>query len=146
MRIALFSSFFLADKFIFFNFFLLSFKSDFLRFFKIFPSAPKMGKDGQTSPSVPKLGTDGHPGTKVTTGHQTGPKMGQNSIISTLFARRAKKAAADGLSSLQELEVGLRSGPYLLVIKEVPLKIIIVAFAFALAILTFLTALGLLIF
>ena len=46
------------------------------------PSVPKMGPDGQTCPSVPKLGTDGHPVTKVTTGHQKWPKMGQNSIKS----------------------------------------------------------------
>ena len=38
--------------------------------------------------------------------------MGQNSIISSFFARRAKKALR---SSPQELEVGPRSGPYLLV-------------------------------
>ena len=54
--------------------------------------------------------------TKVTTGHQELPKMGQNSIISSFFARRAKKASAEGRSSSQELEVGPRSGPYLLVV------------------------------
>ena len=37
--------------------------------------------------------------------------MGQNSIIRSIFARRAKKAAADGRSPPQELEIGLRSGP-----------------------------------
>ena len=51
--------------------------------------------------------------TKVTTGHQKMPKMGQNSIISSFFAR--KKASAEGRSPPQELEVGPRSGPYLLV-------------------------------
>ena len=66
-------------------------------------------------PSVPKMGTDGHPVTKVTTGHQKWPKMGQNSIRSSFFARRAKKASAEGRSPPQELEVGPRSGPYLLV-------------------------------
>ena len=51
----------------------------------------------------------------VTTGHQKLPKMGQNSINSSFFGRRAKKASAEGRSSPQELEVGPRSGPYLLV-------------------------------
>ena len=41
--------------------------------------------------------------------------MGQNSIISFFFARRAKKASAECQSPPQELEVGPRSGPYLLV-------------------------------
>ena len=54
--------------------------------------------------------------THVTTGHQKLPKMGQNSIIRSFFARRAKKASAEGQSPPQELEVGPRSGPYLLVI------------------------------
>ena len=54
--------------------------------------------------------------TKVTIGHQKLPKMGQNSKISTFFARRAKKASAEGRSPPQELEVGPRSGPYLLVL------------------------------
>ena len=54
--------------------------------------------------------------TKVTTGHQKLPKMGQNSIISCFFARRAKKASAEGRIPPQELEVGQHSGPYLLVI------------------------------
>ena len=53
--------------------------------------------------------------TKVTTGHQKLPKMGQNSIISPFFARRAKKASAEGRSPPQELEVSPRSGLYLLV-------------------------------
>ena len=44
------------------------------------------------------------------------PKIGQNSIKSSFFARRAKKASAEGRSPPQELEVGPRSGPYLLVI------------------------------
>ena len=51
----------------------------------------------------------------VTTGHQKLLKIGQNSIKSSFFARRAKKASAEGRSPPQELEVGLRSGPYLLV-------------------------------
>ena len=53
--------------------------------------------------------------TKVTTGHKKLPKMGQNSIISSFFARRAKKASAEGRSPPQELEVSPRSGLYLLV-------------------------------
>ena len=53
---------------------------------------------------------------KVTTGHQKLPNMGQNSIISPFFAGRAKKALAKGQSPPQELEVGPRSGPYLLVL------------------------------
>jgi hypothetical protein len=54
--------------------------------------------------------------TTVTTGHQKSPKMGQNSIKSSFFARRAKKASAEGRSPPQELEVGPRSGSYLLVL------------------------------
>ena len=54
--------------------------------------------------------------TMVTTGHQKLPKMGQNSIKSSFFARRAKKASAKGRSPPQKLEVGPRSGPYLLVL------------------------------
>ena len=46
------------------------------------------------------------------------PKMGQNSIKSSFFARRAKKALAEGQRPPQELEVGPRSGPYLLVISK----------------------------
>ena len=38
--------------------------------------------------------------------------MGQNSVIRSFFARRAKKASAEGQSPPQDLEVG----PYLLVI------------------------------
>ena len=53
--------------------------------------------------------------TKVTTGPQKWPKMGQNSIIRSFSAQRAKEALAEGQSPPQELEVGLRSGPYLLV-------------------------------
>ena len=53
--------------------------------------------------------------TKVTTGHQKLPKMGQNRIITSFFAQRAKKASAEGQSPPQELEVGPRSWPYLLV-------------------------------
>ena len=44
---------------------------------------------------------------KVTTGHQKLPKMGQNSIITSFLLPE---------SPPQELEVGSRSGPYLLVI------------------------------
>ena len=40
--------------------------------------------------------------------------MGQKSIKSCFFARRAKKALAGGRSPPQELEEGPRSGPYLL--------------------------------
>ena len=53
--------------------------------------------------------------TKVTTGHKKLAKMGQNSIKSSFFAQRAKKASAECRSPSQELEVGPRSGPYLLV-------------------------------
>ena len=52
--------------------------------------------------------------TKVTTGHQKWPKIGQNSTITFYFARRAKIAL--GRSPPQELEVGPRSEPYLLVL------------------------------
>ena len=45
--------------------------------------------------------------------------MGQNSIKSSFFARRAKKASDKGQSPPQELEVGPRSGPYLLVLVKV---------------------------
>ena len=41
--------------------------------------------------------------------------MGQNSIISSFFVQRAKKASAEGQSPQQELEVGPHSGLYLLV-------------------------------
>ena len=74
-----------------------------------------MGTDRQTCPSVPKLGMDGQTVTKVTTGHQTWPKMSQNSKISSFFARREKKTLSEGQSPPQELEVGPHSGPYLLV-------------------------------
>ena len=58
--------------------------------------------------------------TKVTTGYQKLPKMGKkNNIISSFFARRTDKASAEGRCPPQELEVGPRSGPYLLVF---PLK------------------------
>ena len=53
--------------------------------------------------------------TKCYHGYYWTPKMGQNSIKSCFFARRAKKASAEGRSPPQELEVGPRSGPYLLV-------------------------------
>ena len=42
--------------------------------------------------------------------------MGQNSKISIFFARKAKQASAEGRSPSQELEVGPRSGLYLLVL------------------------------
>ena len=60
--------------------------------------------------------------TKVTTGHQKLLKMGQNTIITSFFARRAKKASAEGRSPPQEPEVGRRSGPYLLVIVMAKMK------------------------
>ena len=47
--------------------------------------------------------------TTVTTGHQKSPKMGQNSIKSSFFARKAKRASAEGRSPPQQLEVGPRS-------------------------------------
>ena len=53
--------------------------------------------------------------TKCYHGYYRIPKMGQNSIKSPFFARRAKKASVEGRSPPQELEVGPRSGPYLLV-------------------------------
>ena len=43
--------------------------------------------------------------TEVTTEHQKWPKVSQNSIKSSFFARRAKKAVAGGQSPPQELEV-----------------------------------------
>ena len=55
---------------------------------------------------------------KVTTGHQKLPKLGQKSIISSLFLREGqKKPMAEGRSPPQEIKVGSCSGPYLLVIK-----------------------------
>ena len=46
--------------------------------------------------------------TKVTTGHQKLPKLGQNSIKSFILPKqRAKKASAKGQSPPQELEVRL---------------------------------------
>ena len=54
--------------------------------------------------------------TKVITGDQKIPKMGQNSIISSFFAQRAEKALAKGQSPPQELEVSPHSGLYLIVI------------------------------
>ena len=53
--------------------------------------------------------------TKVTTGRQKLQKLGQNSIISSFFAQRAKKALAKDRRPPQELELCPRSGPYLLV-------------------------------
>ena len=55
---------------------------------------------------------------EVTTEHQKWPIISTNSVKSYFFAQRAKKASAKGQSPLQELEVGLRSGPYLLVLGE----------------------------
>ena len=49
----------------------------------------------------------------VTTGHQKLPKMGQNSIISSIFCPKGKKRL--GRSPPLELEVGSRCGLYLLV-------------------------------
>ena len=54
--------------------------------------------------------------TKVTTGDQKLPKIGQHSIISSFFCSKGKKSLV--WSPLQELEVGPRSGPYLLVPKK----------------------------
>ena len=51
--------------------------------------------------------------TKVTSGHQKLPKIGRNSIINCLFCPKGKKSL--GGSPPQELEVGPRSGPYLIV-------------------------------
>ena len=52
--------------------------------------------------------------TKVTTGHRKSPRMGQNNLISFFCCPKCKKSL--GLSPPQELEVGPRSGPYLLFI------------------------------
>ena len=76
--------------------------------------------DCRTAPDTPGLLI-----TKVTTGHKQLPKMGQNSIRSSFFARRAKKASAGGRSPPQELEVGPLSGPYILVYIKIKLKYII---------------------
>ena len=51
--------------------------------------------------------------TRVTTGHQKCPKIGQKSRMSSFFSPRAKKALAEHQSPLKDLEVGQRSGPYL---------------------------------
>ena len=48
-----------------------------------------------------------------TTENQKGPKIGQNSIIRAFFAQSKKKI--EGGIPPQELEVGPRSGPFLLV-------------------------------
>ena len=53
--------------------------------------------------------------TEVTTQQQKCLKMSTNSVKSFFFARRAKKASAEGRSPPQELEVNPRSGLYLLV-------------------------------
>ena len=49
------------------------------------------------------------------TGHEKWPKMGQNSIIGSVFAQRAKNTLIEGQRPPKELEVGPRSRPYLLV-------------------------------
>ena len=41
--------------------------------------------------------------------------MGQNSIIGSFFAQKAKKASAKARSPPQKLEIGPHSGPYFLV-------------------------------
>ena len=56
--------------------------------------------------------------TEVTTVHQKWRKVSQNSIKISFFARRAKKALAEGRSPLLELEESPRSGLYLLVFVE----------------------------
>ena len=60
--------------------------------------------------------------TKVATEHKKLPKMGQNSIIDSFFAQRAKKSLDEGRSPPQEQEVGPHSGPYLLVLVKHSLK------------------------
>ena len=50
------------------------------------------------------------------TEHQNLPKIGQNSIFSPFFPRRAKEALSKVQSPPQELEVGPCNGPYLLVV------------------------------
>ena len=52
--------------------------------------------------------------TKVTTGHQKFPKMGQNSILSFFFPKGQKKPKPKA-EALQEIEVDPYSKPYLLV-------------------------------
>ena len=57
--------------------------------------------------------------TKSYQGYYWTPKIAKNGPKQhnkLFFARRAKKASAEGRSPPQELEVGPRSGPYLLVI------------------------------
>ena len=61
--------------------------------------------------------------TKVTTGHPKFPKMGQNRIISSFFAQRAKKVLTEGRSPPQELELGPHIGPYLLVLSVLGLDL-----------------------
>ena len=70
-----------------------------------------------------------HKVTKVTTKNYQGyywkPKMDKNGPKQhnkIFFAQRAKKASAKGQSPPQELEVGLRSGPYLLVLLNLALS------------------------
>ena len=55
--------------------------------------------------------------TKVANGNQKWPKMGQNSIIKSFFCPKGKQSL--GQSPLQELEVGSRSGSYLLVLLKI---------------------------
>ena len=53
---------------------------------------------------------------EVTTEHQKWPLMSTNSVKSSFFPQRVKKASAESQSPLQELEVSPRNGLYLLVI------------------------------
>ena len=102
-----FLGFFLVFFFIFFYFlwfflfFYFIFFSDFLMFFFLFILL------------LSKLLRLLLNASKVTTGHQKLPKIGQNSIISSLFARRAKKASAEGWCPPQELDVVFSSCPYI---------------------------------
>ena len=69
--------------------------------------------------------------TKVTTksyqGYYWTPKMGQNSIIRSIFAQ--KKSSAEGRSPLHVLEVGPCSGPYLLVLLKIGHLVIFLNFS-----------------
>ena len=98
---------FFLDYFGFFGFFwifgLFKKKKDFLGFFLFFWFLSKLQR---LLVNV----------TRVTTRHQKSPKMGKNSIKRSFFARRAKKVLAEGRSPPQDLEVGPRSRPYLLVL------------------------------
>ena len=53
--------------------------------------------------------------TEITTEHQKWLKISTNSVKSSFFVRRAKKASSEGRSPPQELEVSPHSGLYLLV-------------------------------